>query len=144
MNLLTQELGCEPDDAQIATALYGSATPKNIQRVRRLRSISLDAVSLDQPRPDGDDWIDPVSITDQSRLPEDIAGDNDVKRQIDDLLAVLPAREARIVRMRSGLGPDQDRLSSDKVGSKIGLTGARVRQIEKATRAKLQANFPAE
>lgn len=51
-------------------------------------------------------------------------------------LALLPEREAYVLRRRFGLGGEPGKLL--EIGRELGLTRERVRQIEKAALAKLR------
>ena len=64
-----------------------------------------------------------------SPSPAQIVYQNMLRERVDQVLATLSPREARILRLRFGL--DQDRpYTLEEVGQKFGLTRERIRQIE--------------
>lgn len=69
--------------------------------------------------------------------PDEAAELADLRRGLGAALASLPPMEERVLRMRFGLGVPARRL--EEVGTLLGLTGARVWQIEAAARRRLSA-----
>ena len=62
--------------------------------------------------------------------------------QVDDLLALLAGlshREREVLRARYGVDDDGRELSLRTVGDRLGLSGERVRQIERRALGKLGA-----
>jgi len=59
-----------------------------------------------------------------------------LRQDLDDVLAVLPAREVRILHLRFGL-VDGKRHTLQKVGNKMGVSRERVRQIESTALRRL-------
>ena len=56
---------------------------------------------------------------------------------VESALSVLSEREARVVRMRFGIGkPDEQTL--EQIGRQFGVTRQRIRQIEERALAKLR------
>jgi RNA polymerase primary sigma factor len=60
-----------------------------------------------------------------------------LREEIEDALATLPAREARILRLRFGL-QNGEMYSLAEVGEKLGLTRERIRQLEKQALRRLR------
>lgn len=58
-------------------------------------------------------------------------------REVEELLAVLPAREATILRRRFGLGDDRCR-TLEEVAGELGISRERVRQLERRALARLR------
>jgi RNA polymerase primary sigma factor len=52
-----------------------------------------------------------------------------LRERVEEVLATLTPREARILRLRFGLGQDRP-YTLEEVGQKFGLTRERIRQIE--------------
>jgi RNA polymerase sigma factor (sigma-70 family) len=73
--------------------------------------------------------------------PAEIAGRNFLRDEIDEILNQLPPRQAHILRLRYGLQDGQARSLRD-VGYVFGLSGERIRQLEKDALSQLrQPNF---
>ncbi|MGY3581987.1 RNA polymerase sigma factor (sigma-70 family) [Bradyrhizobium sp. USDA 4341] len=69
---------------------------------------------------------------DATTAPEASLEEFDLRRQISMLLARLPPREERVIRMRFGIGDIRAREHTlEEVGQSFGLTRERIRQIEK-------------
>ena len=60
----------------------------------------------------------------------------ELKSKISELLANLPEREKKILRMRFGF--DGKTKTLEEIGKKIGVSRERVRQIEKRAKEKLR------
>jgi RNA polymerase primary sigma factor len=61
--------------------------------------------------------------------PAQVTQANILHERIDEVLSALTPREARIIRMRFGLGHERP-YTLEEVGTKFGLTRERIRQIE--------------
>ena len=127
---LLQELGREPTVEEIAEGLDISR-----DEVERTIAISQSHLSLDAPMTPGEDNRLLDYLPDQfSPGPEDEAYDQALKQTIESALSSLKEREAKILRLYFGLD-DQDPMTLEEIGSLLGITRERVRQIkEKALR----------
>ena len=70
------------------------------------------------------------------KAPDEELLDHDVLSTVLELLDTLDVREATVLKMRFGLG-DQQSHTLKEIGSELGLTRERVRQIETEALAKL-------
>ena len=130
---LMVSLGREPSHEEIATEL--GVEPF---RVLELMSYDTEPVSLDQPV--GDDRHTPLS--DILRCPvEEQPGESTsylmLRREVNDVLTSLSAREQGVLRLRFGIDDGRQR-TLEEVGKAFGLSRERVRQIEKLTLHKLR------
>lgn len=127
---LLQELGREPTVEEIAEGLEITR-----EEVERTIAISQSHLSLDAPMTPGEDNRLLDYLPDQFNLgPEDEAYDQALKNTIEDSLSTLKEREAKILRLYFGLD-DQEPMTLEEIGSMMGITRERVRQIkEKALR----------
>jgi RNA polymerase primary sigma factor len=69
--------------------------------------------------------------------PFETACQRDLDRQARDLLAALTPREAKILRLRFGIG-EKDAQTLEEVGKQFALTRERIRQIEAKALQKLR------
>jgi RNA polymerase primary sigma factor len=131
--VLVQRYGRQPSHGEVAAEL---GIP--LSKMRQVLRIGRAAVSLD--RPIGDD--DGSSISD---LVEDVseispfkqAAWANLRQRTESALECLTAREARIIRLRFGVGGGR-RHTLDEIGSQFTLTRERIRQIESRALAKLR------
>jgi RNA polymerase primary sigma factor len=72
-----------------------------------------------------------------SPSPAQITYENMLRERLDEVLATLTPREARILRLRFGLGQDRA-YTLEEVGQKFGLTRERIRQIESKALRRLR------
>jgi RNA polymerase primary sigma factor len=71
-------------------------------------------------------------------MPDERMQSEDLVERLGDLLEVIDEREATILRLRYGLGPDGgDPMTLKEIGKVIGLTRERVRQLEREALQKL-------
>ncbi len=70
------------------------------------------------------------------KAPDEELLDHDVLSTVLELLETLESREATVLRMRFGLGMPQSHTLKE-IGTQLGLTRERVRQIETEALAKL-------
>ena len=130
---LAQELEREPTDEELAARLEWS-----VEKVRDLKRISVDSLSLDSPLREGEDGVLADVIEDlNSEAPVDIAERNMLTSAIEEALDDLNPRERDLLRMRFGLDDGLPR-TLEEVGREFGVTRERIRQIETKTLAKLR------
>ncbi len=122
---LEQMRGRPPTPEEIADDM--GLTPR---RVRWMLRVSRHPISLEKPVGEEEDSEFGSFIEDaEARLPDEEAGHDLLREQIEDLLGTLTPREARILRLRFGL-QDGHSYTLEEVGRKFGLTRERIRQIE--------------
>jgi RNA polymerase sigma factor (sigma-70 family) len=68
--------------------------------------------------------------------PEEAMGEKDIQNLIEEQLASITPKEARVLRMRYGIGCSEQTL--EEVGRALDLTRERIRQIEIAALRKLK------
>jgi RNA polymerase sigma factor (sigma-70 family) len=136
--LLDPHDGTEPAPALIAEHV---AMPE--ARVRRLLGVSSDALNMEfweeEEVIETDD--EATSRTRPGVLSCDDSFDGTVRQQtegvIGQVLSLLPAREARILSMRFGIGDGNER-TLEEIGVQFNLTRERIRQIETKALKKLR------
>jgi RNA polymerase primary sigma factor len=130
---LFQELGREPSDEEIADELGITA-----ERVREIRSISRDPVSLETPVGDEDDTELGDFVEDkEATAPSDAAALAVLQTEMEDILDTLAPRERRVLQLRFGLADGHQR-TLEEVGKRFGVTRERIRQIEAKGLRKLR------
>lgn len=70
--------------------------------------------------------------------PDETATHNLLREHLEEMLELLPPREARILQLRYGL-VDGNILTLNEVGRKMGVTRERVRQIEAQALRRLRS-----
>lgn len=130
---MTQQLEREPTDEELAARLDCS-----VEKVRELKRIAVDPLSLDSPLREGED-SSLSDIIEDHRLetPADAATRHMLNEAIEEALDELNERERELLRMRFGLDDGQPR-TLEEVGREFGVTRERIRQIETKTLAKLR------
>ncbi|MEI8307841.1 MAG: RNA polymerase sigma factor RpoD [Chloroflexales bacterium] len=130
---LTQSLGREPNDSELALALSMSE-----EKLRELRRTAQDPVSLATPVGEEADSTLADFIPDPHALDaDDAAASGMLRQQISTALDQLTERERRVLELRYGLTDGQPR-TLEEVGKAFGVTRERVRQIEVKALRKLR------
>jgi RNA polymerase primary sigma factor len=130
---IIQKLGHEPTSEEVAKEL-----DENPRDVEAMLKYAKRAISLDSPVSDEDDSVladfiedvealDPVEMTTQQLLSE----------HVNKVLAEIPPREARVLRLRFGLSGGHSHTLNE-IGEKLGITRERVRQIEMQARNRIR------
>jgi len=92
------------------------------------QQISLDALTVNQ------DTVEDVT----AQAPDEQMLNSDMVAKLGEILKVIDEREARILRLRYGLGTeDGQTMTLKEIGKVVGLTRERVRQIEQEALRKL-------
>ncbi len=107
-------------------------------KVRKVLKIAKEPISMETPIGDDEDshlgdFIEDVNIP----SPVDSATNTGLKEATNDVLASLTAREAKVLRMRFGIGMNTDH-TLEEVGKQFDVTRERIRQIEAKALRKLR------
>ena len=129
-----QQHGREPSIQEIAKAL---SWPES--RVKSVRNVAKDPVSLNAPIGDEEDTILGELIEDKEfESPQNITTFKILQKQIASILNNLPEREQKVIRMRFGLD-DGYSHTLEEVGYVFKVTRERIRQIEAKAIRRLRA-----
>ncbi len=124
-HLLTQQLGGEPSDKDLATAL-GLAP----DAVRYLRRVALHTLSLDAPSNTEADLTMADRIEDdRTPSPAEVTQARLLRAHLKAALGQLSPRHALVLELRFGLFDGQAH-TLEQIGAKLGVTRERIRQIE--------------
>jgi RNA polymerase primary sigma factor len=122
---LEQNLGRPPNADEIALEM--EVEPERIEWMRR---VSWAPISLESPVGEEDDSEFGMFVEDElTPPPSQTAYQNMLRERVEQVLATLSPREARIIRLRFGLENGHP-YTLEEVGQKFGLTRERIRQIE--------------
>jgi RNA polymerase primary sigma factor len=130
---LQQELGREPTVEEIAEGMDISE-----EEVAKTLSISQSHLSLDAPLTPGEDnkLLDYLPDT-QNAGPDQETFERALSDSIEEVLSTLKEREAKILRLYFGLD-GQEPMTLEEIGSMMGITRERVRQIKEKALARLR------
>ena len=132
-SMLLQELGREPTVEELADELDLSE-----DEVRRTLSLSQTHLSLDAPLTPGEDNRLLDYLPDQfSPGPDDETYDRALLDTVEEALGTLKEREAKILRLYFGLDA-QEPMTLEEIGSLLGITRERVRQIKEKALLRLR------
>ena len=130
---LLHENGRDPTAEEIAERLGMPA-----DKVREILRVAQEPVSLETPIGEEEDSHLGDFIPDDTSLsPIDAATMDALKRDLATVLKTLTDREASVLKMRFGLDDGQPK-TLEEVGTKFGVTGERIRQIEAKALRKLK------
>jgi RNA polymerase primary sigma factor len=130
---LLQELGREPTVEEIADELDISH-----EEVQRTLAISQSHLSLDAPLSPGEDNRLLDYLPDQfSPGPDDETYERALSMTIEEALGTLKEREAKVLRLYFGL-EGTDAMTLEEIGSLLGITRERVRQIKEKALVRLR------
>ena len=122
---LEQRLGRAPRADELAAEL---GMP--VRKLQWMQKVSWLPLSLETPVGDDEENELGMFIEDEfTPTPLQSAYQSMLREKVEEVLATLPAREARVLRMRFGLD-DGNSYTLEEVGQKFGLTRERIRQIE--------------
>ncbi len=130
---ILHEKGHEPTSEEIAEKLEIS-----VDKVREIVRVAQEPVSLETPIGEEEDSHLGDFIPDSDTpAPADEASHALLKEQLDEVLATLTPREAKVLRLRFGLEDGKSR-TLEEVGSEFKVTRERIRQIEAKALRKLR------
>jgi RNA polymerase primary sigma factor len=130
---MSDELGREPTDDELGKEL-GIASEK----VARLTSVGIRPTSLDASIGDDDSTEFGEIIGDEdAQTPFELVRDKNLFDEVDGLIAVLDAREKKIISQRFGLDGGKPKTLED-VAKNFAVTRERIRQLQNVALAKLR------
>jgi RNA polymerase primary sigma factor len=130
---LQQELGREATSEEIAIEMELPA-----ERVREILKISQEPISIWTPVGEEDDSNLGDFIEDEKALaPADVASQQMLQQQLEDVLDSLSERERQVLRLRFGIEDGRSR-TLEEVGREFEVTRERIRQIEAKALRKLR------
>jgi RNA polymerase primary sigma factor len=130
---MSDELGREPTDDELSEEL-GIAGEK----VARLTSVGIRPASLDASIGDDDSTEFGEMIGDEdAQTPFELVRDKNLRDEVDGLIAVLDAREKKIISQRFGLDGGKPKTLED-VAKNFAVTRERIRQLQNIALAKLR------
>lgn len=131
---LMQELGREPKPEEI-----GEMMEMDADKVREILKIAQNTTSLEAPVGDGDDdsTLGDFIEDEKQKSPYEVATEEMLKENVEEVLEALSDREAKVLRMRFGLN-DNKMMTLEEVGKQFGVTRERIRQIEAKALRKLK------
>ncbi|MBI5057740.1 MAG: sigma-70 family RNA polymerase sigma factor [Nitrospirae bacterium] len=129
---LTQELGREPTDEEIAKRL--DVATRKVEEV--FRAIQ-DPIALQTPVGDEDTELEDFIGDKNSPSPYTDAEGKEISGYIKKVLGTLTPKEERVIKMRFGIGAERDH-TLEEVGRYLNITRERVRQIEAKALRKLK------
>jgi len=133
---LTQSLGRDPLPSELAAEL---GIP--VERVVELQRMTEDPVSLETPVGDGESLFADMVEDVHAQRPDDQVAGHERRQQLEEALEALNERTRKVIEARFGLN-DRDPATLEQVGSEIGVTRERVRQIETRALRELELNNP--
>ena len=130
---LLQEYGREPTSEEIAKEMGIS-----VDKVREIKKISQDPVSLETPIGEEEDSHLGDFIPDEDiPSPVDAAAYSMLQKQLREVLDTLSEREKKVLILRFGLDDGRPR-TLEEVGKEFNVTRERIRQIEAKALRKLR------
>lgn len=130
---LLQELGREPTAEEIAKEMGIT-----VEKVREIKKISQDPVSLETPIGEEEDsHLGDFIPDDDVPAPVDAAAYSMLKEQLMEVLDTLSEREKKVLMLRFGLEDGRPR-TLEEVGKEFNVTRERIRQIEAKALRKLR------
>jgi RNA polymerase primary sigma factor len=133
---LAQKLNRDPSLEEIAAE--SGFTP---ERVSELFELVENTVSLETPVGDGESMYADLIEDDRSAAPEDETAENARSVELAEALARLNPRMRHVLRRRFGLD-GQPPQTLEEVGTDLGITRERVRQLETRALRELRAVAP--
>jgi RNA polymerase primary sigma factor len=134
--VLSQKLNREPTLAEIAKESGFTET-----KVRNLLELIEDPISLETPVGDGESSYGDLIEDENADLPDEATAENMRSTELANALAQLNPRMRRVIALRFGL-EGQTPQTLEEVGTELGITRERVRQLESRALRELRNHAP--
>jgi len=135
---LTGKLGRDPTAAELAPEL-GTDTGA----IEALDLLSREAISLESSVAGTEKRLEDFVADPFSQAPDHGLDGERMRSGVGFLIGVLTAREQLILRLRYGLGREEEH-TLEQIGQSLGLSRERVRQLEARALKKLRETIPAQ
>jgi RNA polymerase primary sigma factor len=129
---LMQELGREPTTQEVSTV-----TGLRADKVEQVMRAWQHAISLDEPRGEDGVLLGEFIKDTKGSSPSDEAFHQMLKAHLESVLDTLTSREREVVELRFGLRDGRE-YTLKEVGSMLGITRERVRQIQNGALQRLR------
>ncbi len=127
--------GTDPSAAEIADLLR-----LEVDKVEELMQAAQAPVSLETPIGDGEKTVSVFVEDPDAIMPDDDVIARDQTAQVEAALVGLPEREARVLRLRFGIGERREYTLSE-IGREMSLSRERIRQIETEALQRMRLNM---
>ncbi len=122
---LEKELGHDPTDEEIGRLMAMPA-----EKVRELRAISRDPVSLDTPvGRDGESCLGDLIENRGAGCQVETLFDSDVRTETAGVLSALRPEQETVIRLRFGIGCDREHTLQE-IASRLGVSREQARKVE--------------
>jgi RNA polymerase primary sigma factor len=135
---LTGKLGREPTPAELAPEL-GTDTVS----LESLDLLSREAISLESSVAGTEKRLEDFVSDPTSQAPDSDLDSERMRSGVGHLITALTSREQLILRLRYGLGGEEEH-TLEQIGQSLGLSRERVRQLEARALKKLRETAPAQ
>jgi RNA polymerase primary sigma factor len=133
---LTQQLGRDPLPSELAKEV-----DIPVERVFELQRLTEDPVSLETPVGDGESNFSEMVEDPNLHRPDELIVRSQREQLLADALGELSERTRHVIEARFGLN-NREPATLEQVGSEIGVTRERVRQIESRALRELESRNP--
>ncbi|MGO4306523.1 RNA polymerase sigma factor RpoD [Cupriavidus sp. RAF12] len=128
-----RETGAAPTPPMLAARMAMSE-----KQIKSILNVVKQPISLEIPLGESGDALLGDTLADEVTIsPVDAAIQATLQQELEAILARLKPREAKILRMRFGVGLQTD-YTLDEIGAQFGLTRERIRQLESQALRKLR------
>jgi RNA polymerase sigma factor (sigma-70 family) len=135
---LTGKLGREPTPAELAPELGTDAGS-----LEALDLLSREAISLESSVAGTEKRLEDFVADPTSSAPDNGLDGERMRSGVGFLIGALTSREQLILRLRYGLGGEEEH-TLEQIGQSLGLSRERVRQLEARALKKLRETLPAQ
>jgi RNA polymerase primary sigma factor len=135
---LTGKLGREPTAQELAPALGTDS-----DALEALDRLSREAISLESTVAGTEKRLEDFVADPGSSIPDGGIDDDRLRVGVGHLIGALTDREQLILRLRYGLGGEEEH-TLEQIGQSLGLSRERVRQLEARALKKLRDTQPAQ
>jgi RNA polymerase primary sigma factor len=135
---LTGKLGRDPTPAELAPELG-----TDVSAIEALDLLSREAISLESSVAGTEKRLEDFVGDVNSQSPDNGLDGERMRTGVGYLIGVLTAREQLILRLRYGLGREEEH-TLEQIGQSLGLSRERVRQLEARALKKLRETVPAQ